>query len=191
MSSDASNIYTKTGDDGTTGRLFGGRLGKDDVLVEACGDLDEAVAALGLARAELAARTSPPMTLIDDIITIQRLMFVVAADLMANPRARDRLVAGISLVEAEDVGRLEQLIDDSVTMHPLRPVFVVPGATTPSAALDLARAVIRRAERHTIAAARAGHHVSDPVMLVLNRASDLLFVLARAVAGDHEVPSHD
>ncbi len=190
MSSNASRIYTKTGDDGTTGRLFGGRIGKDDALVEACGDLDEAVAALGLARAEL--QDDPDAAdLTELVLATQRQLFVIAADLMANPHSRDRLEAGISLVDPALVAAIEQAIDRLVETHPLLTVFIVPGANRASAALDLARGVVRRAERHTIAAARAGHGVSDPVLLALNRMSDLLYIVARAVAGPAEAPSHD
>lgn len=191
MTSDASHIYTKTGDDGTTGRLFGGRVGKDDILIEACGDIDEAVAALGVARAALAGESGDDPAFAALVLTTQRQLFVTGADLMANPHSRDRLTPGISLVEPSDVAEVEASIDSLVEAHPLRPVFIVPGSTPASAALDLARGVIRRAERHTIAAARAGHPVSDPVLLLLNRMSDLLYVLARAVAGDDEAPSHE
>jgi cob(I)alamin adenosyltransferase len=187
--SNASRIYTKTGDDGTTGRLFGGRVAKDDVLVEACGDIDEAVAALGLARAEL-LQAPEAADWAERVLATQRQLFVVAADLMANPHARDRLEPGISLVDPALVSRVEQAIDEVVEGHPLRPVFIVPGATRASAALDLARGIIRRAERHTVAAARAGHDVSDAVLVALNRMSDLFYVLARSTAGEAEAPSH-
>ncbi|WP_347350203.1 cob(I)yrinic acid a,c-diamide adenosyltransferase [Intrasporangium sp.] len=190
MSSNASRIYTKTGDDGTTGRLFGGRVGKDDALVEACGDIDEAVGALGVARAELLLDPAAA-ELAALVLTTQRQLFVLAADLMANPHARDRLEPGISLATAQLTTDVEQAIDELTERHPLRPVFIVPGASRASAALDLARGVVRRAERHAVAAARAGHDVSDPVLLTLNRMSDLFYVLARAAAGVAETPSHD
>ncbi len=190
MSGEATHVYTKTGDDGTTGRLLGGRVAKDDPLIEACGDLDEAVAALGMARARL-AHSEDPHGFAELVLWVQRSLFVVAADLMANPRARDRLDPGISLVQDTAVGQVEDAIDRVTESHPLAPVFVVPGADDASASLDLARAVVRRAERHTVAAARAGHTVTDPVLLTLNRTSDLLYVLARAVAGGDEIPSHD
>lgn len=190
MSGDASRIYTKTGDDGTTGRLFGGRVGKDDPLVEACGDIDETVSVLGMARADLL--DDPDVAEIAAMtLSTQRRLFVIAADLMANPHARDRLEGGISLVDSELVGHLEKDIDHLTEQHPLKPVFIVPGATRASAAFDLARGVVRRAERHTVAAARAGHPVSDPVLLSLNRMSDLIYMLARATAGDAEAPSHE
>ena len=180
-----TKIYTKTGDDGTTGLLFGGRVSKADALVDAYGDLDEAVSALGVARAacqdgELAAA----------LLRLQRGLFVAAADLAANPHARDRLVPGISRVGPEQVDELEQEIDRLVAERPLRPVFVVPGANPASAALDLGRAVLRRAERHAVRAAGEGHEVSPQVIAYLNRLGDLLYVLARRAAGDEEPPSH-
>lgn len=193
-----TTIYTKTGDDGTTGRLFGGRLSKGDALMGACGDIDEAVAALGMARQALdeaaACATDGAVETKDlsaHVLRLQRQLFVVAADLMANPHARARLVSGISLVEAELTDSLERTIDELVERRPLRPVFIVPGTTRASAALDLARAVLRRAERHTIVARSQGQMVSDEVVAWLNRAGDLLYVLARHAVGDlEEPPSH-
>lgn len=190
MSNEPSHIYTKTGDDGTTGRLFGGRVGKDDLLIEACGDIDEAVAALGMARAEL-DRTGDQAELSRITLVTQRQLFVIAADLMANPHERNRLQPGVSLADAAMVELIEQTIDRLVQAHPLKAVFIVPGGSRSSAALDLARGIVRRAERHVIAAARSGHDVSDPVIVALNRMSDLIYVLARSAAGAHETPSHE
>lgn len=190
MSGSASRIYTKTGDDGTTGRLFGGRVGKDDPLVEACGDIDEAVGVLGMARAEL-LRQPEAHELAELVLATQRQLFVLAADLMANPHERGKLEPGVSLADGDLVALIEHRIDQLVETHPLKPVFIVPGANLASAALDVARAVARRAERHVVAAARAGHQVSDFVLVALNRMSDLLYVLARTAAGDAEDPSHE
>jgi cob(I)alamin adenosyltransferase len=131
-----SRIYTKTGDDGTTGLLYGGRVSKGDELVDAYGDIDEAVAALGAARA---AGLEPRLSGV--ALRLQRELFAVAADLAASPRQRNRLVPGISLVTAEMTADVEQLIDDLIAERPLRPVSVVPGATQAGALLDLARAV--------------------------------------------------
>lgn len=191
MTGEASSIYTKTGDDGTTGRLFGGRVGKDDVLVEACGDVDEAISMLGAAR-EALRNDDGDQARAALVLHLQRQLFVVGADLMTNPRARDRATPGVSQVGAEMVEEVERTIDDLVAQRPLRPVFIVPGATRASVALDLGRTVVRRAERHTIRAARAGEAVSDDVVVYLNRLSDLLFVLARHAAGEvDEPPSHE
>lgn len=182
-------IYTKAGDDGTTGLFLGGRLSKADVLVDACGDIDEAVSLLGVARA---ACSDVDGRVAEILFVRQRELFVAAADLATNPAHRDRLVPGVSLVTPAMVMGVEQLIDELVTERPLRPVFVVPGATPASAAIDHARTVVRRAERHVVRAQGSGHDVAPLVLQYLNRLSDLIFVLARYAAGDHEEPaSHD
>ena len=179
-------VYTKTGDDGTTGRFLGGRVSKADLLVEASGDVDEAVAVLAVVRsgcrdAELA----------QIVFERQRELFVVGADLATNPDHRDRLVPEVSEVTVAMIDRLEELIDRLVAERPLRPVFVVPGADPVSAGLDLARTVVRRAERHVVGAQQSGHVVSTVALRYLNRLSDLLFVLARHAAEDVEPASHD
>src|SRR5690606_36090687 len=120
-------IYTKAGDDGTTGLFLGGRVSKGDVLVDACGDIDEAVSLLGVARA-----ACPDRRMADLLFDRQRDLFVVAADLATNPEHRNRLVAGFSQVTVEMVDAVEALIDALVAERPLRPVFIVPGATTAS-----------------------------------------------------------
>jgi cob(I)alamin adenosyltransferase len=177
-------IYTKTGDDGTTGLLYGGRIPKDDLATEAYGTTDEAVAAMGLAR----SLTGDP-SMAEEILTMQRELFVVGADLATNPEERDKLSPGVSLVTADMTERLEDRIDTLVAERPLPDVFVVPGATPSSAALDLARATVRRAERAVVALERAERAVNPEVRRYLNRLSDLLFVLARWEAGESEPAS--
>jgi cob(I)alamin adenosyltransferase len=184
MSQPASTLYTGLGDDGSTGRLFGGRLSKDHPLVDACGDIDETVSALGLAREAL---TGDPGTAAL-VLRLQRDLFVVAADLMSNPRARGRLTDGVSRVDEAMTERVEQAIDTLLLERPLRPVFVVPGATRASAALDLARSVCRRAERAVVRAGTDGARPSAHVLVFLNRLGDLLYVLARLTAGSDEEP---
>ena len=179
-------VYTKTGDDGSTGRFLGGRVSKADVLVEASGDVDEAIAVLGLVRAGC-----QDDALAEDVLARQRELFVVGADLATNPDRRDRLEPGVSLVTAEMVAGLESLIDRLVAEQPLRPVFVVPGSDLTSARLDHARTVVRRAERHVVGAQEAGHTVGSDALRYLNRLSDLLFVMARHAAGDVEPASHE
>ena len=174
-------IYTKTGDDGSTGRLFGGRISKSDPVAEACGTVDEAVAAFGLARALCEDRG-----LSAELLGLQRELFVVGADLSANPAERDRLEPGVSLVTEQMAQRLEARIDELVLDHPLPNAFVVPGAAPASAALDVARSVIRRAERRTVAMRDAGDVLNPDVLLYLNRLSDLAFVLARIAAREAE-----
>ncbi len=177
-------IYTKTGDDGTTGLLYGGRIPKDDLVAEAYGTTDEAVAVMGLARS---LTTDPTMN--DEILSLQRELFVVGADLATNPEQRDKLTAGVSLVTADMTSRLERRIDDLVAERPLPDVFVVPGATPSSAALDIARSTVRRAERAVVGLSRGGHGTNPEVGRYLNRLSDLLFGRARREAGEGGEPS--
>jgi len=177
-------IYTKTGDDGTTGLLYGGRISKDHLVTEAYGTTDEAVAAMGLARSHTSEASMG-----EEILALQRELFVVGADLAANPDRRDRLSPGVSLVTADMTGRLERRIDELVAERPLPDVFVVAGANPASAALDVARATVRRAERAVAALARTGRKINPEVGRYLNRLSDLLFVLARWEAGESEPAS--
>ena len=134
-------VYTRTGDDGTTGLLFGGRVGKDDVGPEAYGAVDEAVSALGLARAEL----EPGSELHELLVQLQRELFVVGAELATAPDNRAKLKPEVSLVTAEMVTRLEPIIDDVTARFDAPREFVLPGQNPVAAALDLARTVIRRA----------------------------------------------
>ena len=183
---DLTPLSTRTGDDGTTGLLFGGRVSKTDPVIEVCGAIDETVASLGLARA-----------LLDDddlrrlVLDLQRGLFVVAADVAANPRARDRLRPGLSRVTAAMTAAVEETIERSLAVEPLRPAFVVPGADVPSAALDVARTRLRAAERRLVAAREAGAIVDEVVLGYVNRASDLVYVLARRAAGREEELSHE
>lgn len=177
-------IYTKKGDDGTTGLLYGGRVSKADPATEAYGTTDEAVAVLGLARA-----LSNDAGLKEEILGLQRELFVVGADLATNPKERAKLEPGVSLVTTEMVERLEARIDELVARHPLPNEFIVPGANPVSAALDVARSVMRRAERAVVDLRDSGANVSEEVLHYLNRLSDLLFVLARIAAGESEPKS--
>lgn len=174
-------IYTKTGDDGTTGLLFGGRVGKDHLVTEAYGTTDEAVAALGLARA-----LTDDDDVAADVLGLQRELFVVGADLATNPEQRDRLEPGVSLVTDDMVRALEARIDAFVAERALPQVFIVPGANPASAAIDLARSIVRRAERAVVALEGADRAPNPAVRVYLNRLSDLLFVLARRQAGEAE-----
>ena len=174
-------IYTKTGDDGTTGLLYGGRVSKAAPVPDACGSIDETVALLGLARA-LAGKVAFG----EGILRVQRELFVLGADLATNPAERSRLEGGVSLVTPAMVERLETWIDELVLAHPLPQAFVVPGANPVSATLDVARSVVRRAERMVVRLRDAGAEVNEAVLRYLNRLSDLLFVLARVEAGEAE-----
>ena len=177
-------IYTRTGDDGTTGLLYGGRVSKGDPVTEAYGSVDEAVAALGLARS-----LCDDAELAELILRLQRELFVVGADLATNPQERRKLTPEVSLVTGQMVEALEHLIDETVDEYPLPQEFIVPGANPTSAALDLARTAVRRAERRSVEAHDGGLVVTDEVLRYLNRLSDLLFTVARRAAGPGEAPS--
>jgi len=177
-------VYTKRGDDGTTGLLYGGRVDKDDLRTTAYGTVDETCSALGLARAELADDAARPQ-LHELVLRIQRELFVVGAQLATLTDHWDRLEVGVSRVDQAMVDALDQLIDDCVDRHPLPQHFVVPGGTRAAAALDLARTVCRRAERHVVALRRGGGLPDDAPLRYLNRCADLLYVLAREAEGTH------
>lgn len=179
-------IYTKKGDDGTTGLLYGGRLSKADPAVEAYGSVDEAVAALGLARALAEGEEVREL-----ILRLQRELFVAGADLATNPEERQKLKPGVSLVTPQMVQALERAIDESVDRQPLPEEFIVPGANPASAAVDVARTLVRRAERRTVELRDGGAVVNPDALRYLNRLSDLLFVLARHLAGGSEKPSRE
>jgi cob(I)alamin adenosyltransferase len=171
-----TRIYTRKGDDGTTSLWYGGRVAKTDARTEAYGSIDEAGAVLGVARslcgsddAELAA----------DILRLQRELFVAGAELATSPEAEGRLQEGISRIDDDMVAALEPIIDKYMDRVELPPKFVISGGTTLSAQLDIARTVIRRAERRVVALMEEGELASEAVMRYLNRASDLVFAMAR------------
>jgi cob(I)alamin adenosyltransferase len=182
-----SAVATGRGDDGTTGLLFGSkRVFKDDPRTEAYGAIDEAVAALGLARAELGLKaqsgTLPRVLdrLPELILRFQRDLFVVAAQLATAPGAADRQTPGVSRVSAEMVAGLDELLSQTEAAIELPREFVVPGETRLSAALELARTIVRRAERRAVAIRRSDPLPDDQLVPYLNRLADLLWVFARA-----------
>jgi cob(I)alamin adenosyltransferase len=173
-----SAVATGKGDDGTTGLLFGGRVGKDDPRTDAYGVVDEAVAVLGVARVAL---TQAGLTELSDLVLrYQRELFVVGAELATNPTAVDRLQDGVTRVSEEmltgveaDLARWEQTVE-------MPREFIVPGETWASAELEVARTVLRRAERRIVALDRAVELGSPWIGPYVNRLADLLWVLARA-----------
>jgi len=164
-------IYTKTGDGGQTSLFGGTRVGKDNPRVAAYGDVDELNANLGLARAvaadgEIAA----------ELVRLQRDLFAMGA-LLADPSGTVGQKISKARIEDADVTRLEQVVDKFESELPPLTNFVLAGGSLCGAALHLARAVCRRAERSIVALEPA----VDPLLLkYINRLSDLLFVLARA-----------
>jgi cob(I)alamin adenosyltransferase len=168
-------IYTRKGDDGTTGLWYGGRVTKFSGRPEAYGSIDEAVSALGLCR----AACEPESELFADVLRIQNELFVAGAELATAPEAAERLEPGESRVTDEMVDRLESDIDRYMERVDLPPKFVIPGGTELSARLDLARSAVRRAERRVSALKHEGELADDTVLVYLNRASDALFAMAR------------
>jgi cob(I)alamin adenosyltransferase len=167
-------IYTRKGDDGTTGLWYGGRVPKSDGRPEAYGAVDEAASALGLARA-----ACPDAELYADVLRIQNELFVAGAELATAPEARDRLQAGVSKVTDEMVERLEADIDRYMDRVDLPPKFVIPGNGELSARLDVARTAVRRAERRVVDLKLGGQLADETVLTYLNRASDAIFAMAR------------
>lgn len=162
-------IYTKTGDDGTTGLFAGGRVSKDHIRISTYGTVDELNSVLGIARAHNSDKELDAM-----LGDIQNELFVVGSDL-ATPND-----AGFDMrVRAEDVRRVEARIDKiEQELTPLRN-FILPGGTVTASYLHLARTVCRRAERLTVQLQKA-ETITGEIPVYLNRLSDLLFVLARA-----------
>ncbi|HET9384811.1 MAG TPA: cob(I)yrinic acid a,c-diamide adenosyltransferase [Gemmatimonadales bacterium] len=163
-------IYTKTGDAGETGLFGGGRVPKDDPRVQAYGQVDELNATLGFA-----AALDPAGFESEFLESVQRDLFAIGAELATPNAAKLR-----AQVDAGRVGAIEQVIDrHEATLAPLKN-FILPGGTLKAAALHLARTVCRRAERTVVTLAR-DEQINPTIIHYLNRLSDVLFVLARAV----------
>lgn len=185
-------LYTRTGDDGTTGLHGGARVPKTDPRVEAFGQCDELNAALGLARC--AADAKRDALIIECLDEIQRLLFEIGADLAtpADSGARRK----VSPIADADVAKLERWIDAAVERIEPQQSFILPGGTELAARLHLARTICRRVERCVIALSEApvsdpAPQVPSPNVVYLNRAGDLLFALARLAnhnAGAADVP---
>jgi cob(I)alamin adenosyltransferase len=175
-------VYTRDGDDGTTGLFYGGRVPKDSALPTAYGTVDEAQAAIGAVRA-----FAPRAGELDGILVkLCHDLYVAMAELATAPENRHKLKPGVTSVTAEMVTALEQTIDAVSERFEPPTEFVIPGDNPVSAFLDVARTVTRRAERAALVAAGDGSHVVP----YLNRLSDLLWTLARWQEG-HAVIAKD
>lgn len=169
-----NKIYTRTGDNGTTGLVDGSRVAKHCPLMQAIGDVDEANSAIGVAIVALSGMDEGAL-----LGRIQNDLFDLGADLAtpvtggADPEWALRITAG-------QVDSLEQEIDRLNAALPALDSFILPGGSAAAAALHLARAITRRAER-SVAAATADSALNQQTLAYLNRLSDLLFVLARHV----------
>lgn len=178
-----ARITTKTGDDGTTGLLLGGRVSKADARTEAYGTVDEAVSALGM------ARSLTEDTRVRAIIEgLQRHLFTVAAELATDAAHLDELATRFGVVTTAMTAELEAHQATLQAETELPREFVVPGDTPASAAMDVARSVIRRAERRAVALQEAQALANPEVVRFLNRASDLAFIIARYL--DRHLPYH-
>lgn len=165
-------IYTRTGDDGTTGLYGGSRVLKTAPRVEAYGTIDEASATIGMARA-----AEVPSDIDSVLAQVQDDLFTMGAELACAPGKADKLLK-MRLIEQADADRLEAAIDAAEEGLPKLRSFILPGGTPGAAALHLARCVARRAER-CVLSLEGDDAPRREIVVYLNRLSDLLFVLAR------------
>jgi cob(I)alamin adenosyltransferase len=162
------NFYTKTGDDGCSGLLGEGRVPKFDPRLEAVGTLDEATAALGLARASCLDSHTAPL-----LLQVQRDLYGLMAEVAATPENASRFRS----ITAEKVIWLEQNTDGLSSQVELPKDFILPGDSLAGAALALARTVVRRAERRVVQLVHAGELKNLDLLRYLNRLSSLCFAL--------------
>ena len=167
-------VYTRGGDSGETSLLFGGRVSKADPRPAACGAIDEANSALGMARA-----ASIDETVRTRITHVQRELFVVGGELATAPEHRELLQKNFGVVTSEMTVRLESWIDEIDSEIDLPNEFILPGGSPASAAIDLARTIIRRSEREVVGLQRDQLLENDEILRYLNRLSDFLFMLGR------------
>ncbi|HWF57045.1 MAG TPA: cob(I)yrinic acid a,c-diamide adenosyltransferase [Candidatus Dormibacteraeota bacterium] len=172
------SIVTRHGDGGETSLLYGGRVPKDDLHTEAYGALDEAISALGLARA-LCEQPERARRLLD----LQRDFFTVGAELATAAPDRDKLAKHFATVTPAMVEGLDLEVTGLEARVPLPKGFVIPGGDPVAAAIDLGRTFVRRAERRAVSLHRSGGLANEEVLRYLNRCSDLLFMLAREAEG--------
>ena len=174
----AMRIYTRRGDDGSTGLFYGGRVAKDEIGPEAYGTVDEAVSVLGVARASADAPVA------EQLLAVQRQLFVVGAELATNPANRNKLEDKVSRVDQSMVDGLEARIDAIVDERGMPTEFIVPGGDPVAAWIDVARSVVRRAERRAVTWAHDSELENSLVVVYLNRLADYLYMLARSAEGE-------
>lgn len=174
-----TRLWTGKGDDGTSGLLYGGRASKDSPRFEALGHVDEAQASLGVARAEVSSGSELDTLLIG----LARDLWVLMAEVATDAANQPKLVDGTSKVSAGMVVALEAIATDISSRFVLPTEFVVPGRDRVSALLDVARTVVRRAERASVAVVEDG----SQIIPYLNRLSSVLWTLARWVEGEPQL----
>ncbi len=177
------SIVTKGGDGGETSLLYGGRVAKDDPRTEAYGALDEAISALGLARALCSDREVR-----ERLLELERECFTVGAELATGSGQRAKLEAHFPTLGPERADALEREVHELEATVGLPQGFVLPGGSPGAAALDLGRSLVRRAERRAVSLRRSGELENGEVLRYLNRLSDLLFMLARKEEGERTEP---
>lgn len=176
---DTTRVWTGTGDDGTTGRYYGGRMAKNGPEAEAIGSVDETQAAIGVARALVEVGSEE-----HELLTRwARDLYILMAELATGEENLHKLVDGKSRVDRPMVEALERHCDEFGRRFPPLKDFVVPGATPVVAALDSARVTARRAERAAVTVSRS----CSMVVPYLNRLSSALWAMARWVEGDAEI----
>ena len=181
MTAAVTRIYTGKGDDGTTGLLYGGRVRKDDAVIDANGAVDEAQAALGLIRAE----AEPGSELDEMLVQVERELYVLMSELATAAANRHKLTPGVTMVTEDmvtEIGRRTDALGDRYTMPA---ELVIPGQNKVAALCDYARTVIRRAERLALGVAAEGSHVVP----YLNRLSSLLWAMGRWQEEGHSLLS--
>lgn len=186
MSSSSSSsyrkrVYTKFGDKGETSLLYGGRVSKNSPHTEAYGITDEAVSSLGLARS-----LTDDQRVKDIVRDLQRDLFTIAAELATDPDKYELFQQHFKPVTEAMVEDLENTIDSLEEEFQMPALFVLPGGTPASSALDMSRTSIRTAERRVVALSELGGLTNPLIINYLNRLGDLLFVLARY--HDRELP---
>lgn len=165
--------FNKRGDKGETSLLLGPRVPKSDPHCEAYGTIDEAVAAIGLARSLSGKRDVQDM-----LLAVQKDLFVLSGELATPPEARERMARKYPVITDGDVQRLENLINDMERTVNMPDRFVIPGDSAASAAIHLARAIIRRAERRVVSLQCDGQVTNQEILKYLNRLADLLFTVS-------------
>ncbi len=167
-------MYTRRGDSGETGLLYGGRVSKANLHCEAYGTLDETVSAMGLARS---LSTDDEMRRL--LLDLQKEAFIVGGELATAAEHYDKLLKHFGVVTPEMVDRLEHVTDDYASRVEMPTEFIMPGGTPAAAALDMSRTIVRRAERRAVELKERDLIHNDQIIRYLNRLSSLLFVLAR------------
>jgi len=168
----SARVATRTGDSGETSLFGKPRVRKTDPRVIALGDLDEAQSAIGMARSMVTKST-----LGRELLELQRGLYVAMSEIATPPDDLERLPQRL---DAAAIERLDRVLESVRKTVRIEGSFVIPGETAVAAAVDHARTVARRAERSVVGCVDAGLVAADPILPWLNRASDVLFVLARA-----------